>query len=276
MLDKLNEAKRFLISKFGTFPKTVVVMGSGMSSVLSEIEVEAEIGLGDIPHVPGVGVEGHSGRVIVGRLGGSRIAVSQGRIHFYEGHSMATVVFPFRAMGLAGADTFLLTNAAGGLRAEIPPKSLLLISDHLNLMGSNPLHGPNIAELGPRFPDMSYVYDPEIRSLFQDAAKKIGVPLLQGIYVGLQGPAYETPAEVRLYRQLGGDVVGMSTVPEAMALRHMGKRVAGISCVTNSAAGVSNELLTHAEVLENAKQVHSSLARLLKEVIVSLEHTNAK
>lgn len=274
MLDKLNEAKRFLLSRCKDFPKTTVVMGSGMSTVLSDLEVETEIGFNEIPHVPGVTVEGHSGRIKIGRLGKARIAVSQGRLHFYEGHSIQTVVFPFRAMGLAGAETFILTNAAGGMHPEMKPMSLLLIKDHINLTGENPLVGPNIAELGPRFPDMTHIYDLELRATFESAAKRIGLPLSQGVYVGLRGPSYETPAEIRMFRQMGGDVVGMSTVPEAIALRHMGKQVVAISCITNLAAGVTGEILNHNEVLDNAKHAHQGLAKLLKEAILSMEEKN--
>jgi purine-nucleoside phosphorylase len=267
MMEKIKEARDYLLSQCADFPKTVIVMGSGMSSVLSEMPVEKEIAFKDIPNVPSVSVEGHTGKIKIGKIGNQRIAISQGRLHFYEGLPMSTVVLPFRAMALAGADTFILTNAAGGIHPERKPMSLLLIRDHLCLMGTNPLIGPNLPELGPRFPDMTQIYDAELRAIFSRAAKTVGIDLPEGIYVAIHGPSYETPAEIRMYRMLGGDVVGMSTAPEAIALRHMGKRVVGISCITNLAAGIGGEVLTHSEVLENAKHAHSRLGMLLKEAI---------
>ncbi len=267
MLNKLDEAKHFFLSRCTVFPETVIVMGSGMSDVLSDMEVEEEFSFKDIPHVPQVSVQGHKGKIKIGRVGGKRVVVSQGRLHFYEGLPMSTVVLPFRAMALAGAKNFILTNAAGGMHAEMTPPSLVLISDHINLMGTNPLIGPNLEDLGPRFPDLTHLYDPDIRAAFRAAAKKVQVPLREGVYLGIHGPSYETPAEIRMYRQLGADVVGMSTVPEAIALRHMGRRVAGISCVTNLAAGVTGEPMNHQEVLDNAKTAQDSLGRLLTEGI---------
>ncbi|MBY0370658.1 purine-nucleoside phosphorylase [bacterium] len=267
MMDKLNEAKKFLISKAGTFPPVVVVLGSGMSGVLNELDVETEISFQDIPHMHAASVQGHSGKLSIGRLGKNRVAVSRGRLHYYEGLPMPEVVFPQRAMALAGAQTFLLTNAAGGLSPHTKPMSLMLIQDHINLMGTSPLMGPNLEALGPRFPDMSNAYDPKLRALFREVAAAQKIDLSEGVYVGLHGPAYETPTEVRMYRQLGGDAVGMSSVPETIALRHMGRRVAGVSCITNLAAGLAEETLTHEEVLQNAKRAHSSLSALLGGVI---------
>jgi purine-nucleoside phosphorylase len=274
VLSKLNEARDYLISQCPDFPKIVVVMGSGMSSVLSDIVVEKEILFKDIPHVPPVSVEGHTGKIRIGLLGKQRIAVSQGRLHFYEGLSLPTVVLPFRAMAMAGADTFILTNAAGGIHSDWPPSSIMLIRDHLCLMGSNPLIGPNLAELGPRFPDMTEVYSESLRAVFRDSAKRLGVSIYEGVYVAIHGPSYETPAEIRMYRLLGGDAVGMSTAPEAIALRHLGKRVVGISCITNLAAGVGSGTLDHAEVLDNAKQAHGRLNALLQDAIDGIGEMN--
>lgn len=274
MLSKLNEARDFLLSECPDFPKIVVVMGSGMSSVLSGIEVEKEILFKDIPHVPSVSVEGHTGKILVGLLGKQRIAVSQGRLHFYEGLSMPTVVLPFRAMAMAGAETFVLTNAAGGIHPDWPPSSLMLIRDHLCLMGSNPLIGPNLSQLGPRFPDMTEVYSAALRSIFSDSAKRLAIPLYDGVYVAIHGPSYETPAEIRMYRSFGGDAVGMSTAPEAIALRHMGKQVVGISCITNLAAGVGSGTLNHTEVLDSAKQAHGRLNALLQDAISRIGELN--
>jgi purine-nucleoside phosphorylase len=270
VLEKLKAAEAFLRQRCGTFPDTVVVMGSGMAGVLSDLEVETEFSFRDMPHMPGVTVEGHSGTVSVGKLAGKRIAVSRGRIHYYEGHPMQMVVFPFRAMALAGARDFILTNAAGGIQPTMKPSSLLLIRDHLNLMGSNPLFGPNLAELGPRFPDISRLYNPQLREVFRRAAAKLKIDLPEGVYVAVHGPSYETPAEIIMYGKMGGDVVGMSTVPEAIALHHMGKRVVAISCITNLAAGVTGDTMNHQEVLDNAKLAHTNLGNLLREGIASM------
>jgi len=267
VLEKLNEAKKYLLSQCKSFPETVVVLGSGMATVLSEMQVEEEISFDQIPHVPGVTVQGHVGKLKIGKLDDRPIAVLQGRLHYYEGHSIQTVVFPFRAIALAGAKTFVLTNAAGGMNPSLKPASLLLVKDHINAMGVNPLTGPNIEELGPRFPDMTYLYDPEIRRIIQAAAKDLRIDLPQGVYVAIHGPSYETPAEIQMYRQWGGDVVGMSTVPEAIALHHMGRRVAAVSCITNMGAGLTGETMNHQEVLDNAKQTHSSLSALLRASI---------
>lgn len=265
--EKLEAAKSFVNSKVKNFPKFVIVLGSGLANLLNEIEVETEISYREIPHMVLATVEGHVSRLIVGTLGGVRVACMQGRLHFYEGLKMEEVVFPFRVFGLCGADTFLLTNAAGGLHAEMEPGDLVLIKDHVNLMGTNPLVGKNYDSLGTRFPDMTHLYDPHLRELIAEVAKKLKVNLTEGVYFGLHGPSYETPSEIKMYRLLGADVVGMSTVPEAIALHHMGKKVAAISCVTNLAAGVSPKPLEHSEVLETAKKVQAVFCSLIKESI---------
>jgi len=270
-VEKLQEAKDFIDSKVKVFPDFVIVLGSGLATILTELEVEAEISYRDIPHLPQTTVEGHVSRLLVGKLGGVRVACMQGRLHFYEGLKMEEVVFPFRVFGLCGAEVFFLTNAAGGLHPEMKPADLVLIRDHLNLMGTNPLVGKNIDSLGTRFPDMTHIYDPELRKIIFNTAERLKTPLRQGVYVGLHGPSYETPAEIKMYTILGGDVVGMSTVPEAIALHHMGKRVVAVSCVTNLAAGVSPTPLEHAEVLETAKKVQSTFCALVKESVKEME-----
>lgn len=268
MMDRLNAAKRFLVDKTGgKFPNVVVILGSGMSEVLGDLQTEVEIPFHQIPHVPAVSVQGHTGVLSIGKLGAHRVAVSRGRLHFYEGIPMSEVVFPQRAMALAGAQTFLLTNAAGGISGKLKPMSLMLIRDHLNMMGTSPLIGPNLQELGTRFPDMTEAYDAPLRGVFRKVAAELKIDLPEGVYVGLHGPTYETPSEVKMYQMLGGDAVGMSSVPETIALRHMGRRVAGVSCITNLAAGLSSENLTHEEVLQNAKQAHKALSALLRGVI---------
>ncbi len=270
-LEKIQEARNYVSSKVQKFPGFLIVLGSGLATILNELEVETEVSYSDIPHLSQSTVQGHVSRLLVGKLGGVRVACMQGRLHYYEGLKMDDVVFPFRTFALCGAKVFFLTNAAGGLHPEMNPADLVLIQDHLNLMGTNPLIGKNLDELGPRFPDMTHLYDPELREIVLDAAKKLNINLRQGIYVGLHGPSYETPAEIKMYRGLGGDVVGMSTVPEAIALHHMGKRVVAVSCVTNLAAGVGSTPIEHSEVLEIAKKVQVPFCSLVKESIKAME-----
>ena len=265
--ERLIEAKRGLLDRCPNFPKTLVVLGSGLGSFLDDLTIEREISYNEIPHFKSSTVAGHAGRLVIAKHGDHRIACMQGRLHTYEGYSFADVVFPFRTFALAGAEQFLLTNAAGGLNPDFHPGELVLIRDHINLMGSNPLSGPNIEQLGPRFPDMTQVYDVKLNQIILDSALKLKLEMKQGVYVALEGPCYETPSEVKMYRMFGGDMIGMSTVPEALALRHMGKRVAGISCVTNPAAGVSKTPLSHEEVLETANRVRAVFASLLLEVV---------
>ncbi len=261
----LEEAREALKKQVPEFPKYLIVLGSGLSGLLQKIKIEKEVLLSSIPHIRQLTVEGHVARLLIGDLDGTRVACMQGRLHYYEGYPMEDVVFPFRLFGLSGAEVFLLTNAAGGIHPEMKPMDLLLVTDHLNLMGTNPLVGKNPEFLGPRFPDMTRLYDPELRGIFEKTAKKLNFPLRQGVYLALHGPSYETPAEIQMYKGLGADVVGMSTVPEAITLHHMGKRVVAISCITNLAAGVGKDLLVHTEVLENAKKIHSTFGELVSE-----------
>jgi len=271
-LEKLHEARTYIDQKITTFPKFLIVLGSGLANLLNELEVETEIPYQDIPHLSQTTVEGHVSRLVVGKLGRVRVACMQGRLHFYEGLKMEEVVFPFRVFAQAGAQVFFLTNAAGGLHSEMKPGDLVLIQDHINLMGTNPLVGKNMDALGPRFPDMTHLYDPELRSLVLETARGLKTPLREGVYVGLHGPSYETPAEIKMYTRLGGDVVGMSTVPEAIALHHMGRRVVAVSCVTNLAAGVSPTPLEHSEVLETAKKVQGTFCSLVKESVKAMDN----
>ena len=271
LLQRLEEGKAQLLRKCGAFPNIVIVLGSGLSGLNEDLEVEAEIPFHELPNVQKLTVEGHVGRLVIGRLGNTRVACMLGRLHYYEGYSMEEVVFPVRLLAHAGASCFLLTNASGGLHAHLQPPELVLIKDHINLMGTNPLIGKNEEALGPRFPDMSCVYDPIFNRLFLESAKRLGISLKEGVYLALHGPTYETPSEIKMYRLLGGDIVGMSTVPEVIVLRHMSKRVVALSCVTNSAAGVGEKPLVHAEVLENAKKSQRSLSMLIRETVPHLE-----
>ncbi|MCU0235635.1 MAG: purine-nucleoside phosphorylase [Acidobacteria bacterium] len=248
-------------------PKVGVVLGSGLGGFADSVTGAVAIPYGDIPHFKKVSVAGHAGRLLLGKVGGMPVAVLQGRYHYYEGHDIGDVVFPVRVLAKLGIASLLLTNAAGGIGSELRPGDLMIIRDHINLMGLNPLRGRNDERLGPRFPDMSAVYDPEFQDVIAAAQQEIGRTAIRGVYLALSGPSYETPAEIRMLAGLGADAVGMSTVPEAICARHMGVRVAGISCVTNLAAGISKQPLSHQEVTETADRVKSDFIRLLELVI---------
>ncbi len=248
-------------------PGVGVVLGSGLGEFADRIEEQVVIPYGDIPHFKNVSVAGHAGRLVLGKIGGVPVAVLQGRYHYYEGHDISDVVFPVRVLAKLGIAGLLLTNAAGGIGRDLQPGDLMIIRDHINLMGLNPLRGANDERLGPRFPDMSAVYDPEFQDIIAAAQKEIGRTTRRGVYLSLSGPSYETPAEIRMLATLGADAVGMSTVPEAVCARHMGIRVAGISCVTNLAAGISKQPLSHQEVTETADRVKNDFIRLLEIVI---------
>lgn len=270
LIQKLEEAKKELHGFFSPFPKIIIALGSGFSSVTQDLEGETTLPFSRIPHMRQPTVEGHLGHFVVGLLGGVRVGCLQGRLHYYEGYTMEDVVFPFRLLGWAGAEIFVLTNASGGLHTRMKPPELVLIRDHINMTVANPLIGANENALGPRFPDLSRLYDPDMRGIFSKTAEKLGIVLREGVYVGLPGPAYETPSEVKMYRSLGGDIAGMSTVPEAIALGHMGKKVAALSCVTNLAAGVNSKPTTHGEVLENVKKIRPAISRLLTAAIAEV------
>lgn len=253
-----------------------VIAGSGLGSLGDLVEDAVAIPYSDIPHMPVPKVVGHAGKLVCGTLEGEPIAVLSGRSHFYEGYPMSQCVFGARLLGRLGVPGVLLTNAAGGIPPWFAPGTLCRIVDHLNLMGDNPLKGPNIEALGPRFPDMSKVYCPQWGGLLDAAASAAGVALEHGVYAALSGPSYETPAEIRMLRTLGAHCVGMSTVPEAIALRHMGVRVAGISVVTNHAAGVVERLLDHSEVKDVATEVGPRLLRIVRGFVRSLVSSGAK
>lgn len=264
LLTDLDEAVRLLRTQAGPAPELAIVLGSGLGAFADTLESAAVLPYAMIPHWPASAVVGHAGRLAIGQhVSGHRLAVLAGRVHLYEGHPVSSVVFGIRVMARWGVRAVLLTNAAGGINTSFVPGTLMLIDDHINLMGANPLVGPNHDRLGERFPDMSEVYAPSLRDRLLAAAEDAGVALARGTYVGVLGPSYETPAEIRAFRQLGADAVGMSTVPEAIAARHMGMQVAGVSCITNPAAGVTAEPLRHDEVMQVASRVHASFASLL-------------
>lgn len=248
-------------------PSVAVVLGSGLGALAERLHDPVEVPYGDIPSFPRPGVKGHAGRLVVGRLGadGPRIAALAGRVHLYEGHAPARVVHPVRTLWRWGVRAVVFTNAAGGIRRDLAPGDLMLITDHINLTGKNPLEGPADLRLGPRFPDMSAAYEPALGDDLRAAAKAQGVPLREGVYAGLGGPSYETPAEIRMLAVLGGDAVGMSTVHEVIAARHLGLRVAGVSCITNLAAGLSAEPLDHTEVEATAGASREAFIALLSD-----------
>ncbi|MBN8539156.1 MAG: purine-nucleoside phosphorylase [Deltaproteobacteria bacterium] len=252
-------------------PRVAVVLGSGLGSFVNNVEVEAAIPYTDIPGFIPPSVDGHKGRLILGHVKGVPTAVLQGRIHFYEGHSMTTVAHPVRTAALLGCEIVMLTNSAGGLDPSMRPGDFMVIDDHINLMGDNPLKGPNIEEFGPRFPDMTEAYDRKLSGKMDEILKKMETKFYRGVYCGVSGPTYETPAEVRYLQQLGGKAVGMSTVPETIAANHLGLRVCALSCITNLAAGLSQNKLSHEEVTETARAVESKFGQFLVEFISSLE-----
>jgi purine-nucleoside phosphorylase len=268
LLGRLDTAAAAIRGKARQAPVVGLVLGSGLGAFAEGLSDRVVIPYDRIPHFPAPsGIVGHAGELVLGRVGNTPVVVLSGRVHYYEGRAMSEVVFPARVLARLGVRAVILTNAAGGVRLTFRPGDLMVLTDHINGLGANPLVGANEDALGPRFPDMSAVYDARLRSVLKGEARRLRIPLQQGVYVGLQGPSYETPAEIRIWRKLGADAVGMSTVPEAIALRHAGVRVAGISTITNMAAGILKKPLNHAEVLETTKRVGSRFVRLLEAVV---------
>lgn len=268
---RLDEAVATIRERAGeTRSKVGLILGSGLGPFADTFSGSVKIPYSEIPHFPVSGVEGHAGRLVLGKVGGVDCVAMQGRVHYYEGHSLQTITFPARTLVRLGAEVLIVTNAAGGISERLDVGSLMLIRDHLNLIGANPLRGHNDETLGPRFPDLTEAYAPELRALAARAGDAAGVTLADGVYVGLAGPAYETPAEVEMLRRLGGDAVGMSTVPEVIVANHMGAQVLGISCITNMAAGTQGAVLSHADVTETAKRVESTFIALLTGILEEL------
>ena len=270
MYDRVEEAAAVIRQGCGALPDTAVVLGSGLGAYADTLRDAVATPYADLPHWPAAGVVGHDGRLVVGNSAGRRVAALAGRAHLYEGHDLAAVVFATRVMGRLGVKQIILTNAAGGINTALTQGALMVIDDHINLIGSNPLAGPNDARFGQRFPDMTETYSPRLRRIADEAGRAAGIPLAHGVYVAAPGPSYETPAEIRFYRLIGGDAVGMSTVPEAIAARHMGLEVLGISCITNMAAGVQPGPLVHDEVMETAHRVRGSFIALLEGILERL------
>jgi len=268
LYDKASEAAAYVRARAGGgAPEVAVVLGSGLGDFATRLADAVDVAYTDIPHWPASRVIGHAGRLVLGTVGGRRVAALSGRAHFYEGHDMATVTFAVRAMALAGVKTLILTNAAGGINTSFSQGALMLIDDHINLVGTNPLVGPNDERFGARFPDMTQVYSQRLRALAGEVARARGLALEHGVYVALHGPSYETPAEIRYLRIIGSDAVGMSTVPVAIVARQMGVEVLGISCITNMAAGVLPAPLDHAEVMATAQRVKGAFIGLLEGII---------
>ncbi len=265
--ERAVEAATFLRAAIGDPPKVAVVLGSGLGVLADRMTDATVIPYAQIPHFPRATVPGHLGNFLVGSLGGARIAALQGRFHYYEGHDLEAVTFPVRVLKVFGARTLVLTAATGGIHPDFRPGDLVCLSDHLNLIGENPLRGPNDDRLGVRFPDMTRVYSPELREVAKHEANRLGLGLREGVYACLPGPSYETPAEIRMLRALGADVVGMSTVPEAIVARHSGLDVLAFALVTNAAAGITGATITHEEVIEAGRGAGQRLGTLIEAIV---------
>ena len=270
---ELNKAAQFIkqADPGWSSRRLAIVLGSGWGAVVEALmDVEGSLDYGSIPGFPVSTVAGHAGRLVWGRLGGADCYVMQGRFHFYEGYSMQQITLPVRVFALLAVKGVLLTNAAGGINPGFSPGSLMLIEDHLNFMGGHPLKGPNLADFGPRFPDMTAAWDPVLRDLMQASAREAGVTLHSGVYIAVSGPSFETPAEIRAFARLGADAVGMSTVPECLVARHSGLRVVGLSCITNLAAHVGGEPLSHEDVSLAARESEKQVRSLLESAVPRL------
>jgi len=273
LFSKAEAAVNYVRERARVAPRVGIILGSGLGGFASQVKDAVAIAYAEIPHFPQSTVVGHSGKLVLGTIGDVPVAVMQGRVHAYEGYSMDQVTFPARVLGLLGCAKLIVTNAAGGIRADIPPGSLIAISDHINLTGHNAALGPNeerfacIKGAGQRFFDMTTAYSPALRKLARDEAAKQGIALTEGVYIAVLGPSYETPAEIRAFRTLGADMVGMSTVHEVIVARHMGLEVLGISLVTNLAAGVSGDVIHHEEVMDIGRRVEAQFTGLVAALI---------
>jgi purine-nucleoside phosphorylase len=267
---KIEETVASIRERCRQQPVLGLILGSGLGPYADSLRDRTVIPYCEIPHFPSSTVSGHAGNLVLGNAEGIPAVALQGRIHLYEGYSITEVAYPARVLGCLGIRRLLVTNAAGGINPEFRPGDLMLITDHINLMGANPLVGINLEELGPRFPDMSEAYSSALREIAQEGARAKGIPLRRGVYVGLCGPSYETPAEIRMCRTLGADAVGMSTIPEVIVAGHMGIPVLGISCITNMAAGILPQKLTHKEVMDTTDRVKEQFLSLLQEIIPRL------
>jgi len=267
LYERAEHAARIIRARTKLEPRIAIVLGSGLGGFADDFEEAVDIPYEEIPGFMRSTAQGHAGRLVIGKIDTVPVVAMQGRVHYYEGYSLEEVTFPVRTFKVLGVKTLILTNASGGINVELSQGALMVISDHLNLMGDSPLRGPNDERFGPRFPDMSAVYEPELQQLVIEEAKAIGTEVRRGIYCALSGPSYETPAEIHLLRGLGADAVGMSTVPEAIVARHMGLEVLGISCITNMAAGIGDEPISHEDVMATGDRVRDTFAQLLRRVV---------
>ncbi|MFV0506992.1 MAG: purine-nucleoside phosphorylase [Bacteroidales bacterium] len=270
MLDKIKKTANFILNRLDSKPKIGIVLGTGLGGLVNEIDIVEEFPYGDIPNFPISTVKGHAGKLIYGQLGGKYVLAMQGRFHYYEGYSMETIAFPFRVMKEMGIDTLLVSNASGGLNPDYKLGTIMIINDHINMFGTNPLIGKNYDELGPRFPDMSEAYDKKLIAKAKEIASKNKIAVEEGVYLGLTGPTFETPAEYRMVRILGADAVGMSTVPEVIVARHSNMRCFGLSIITD--IGVPSEIveISHEEVQKVAQEAEPKMSSIIKELIQSI------
>jgi len=271
LYERAEKAARLIRARTDADVSVAIVLGSGLGAFADELTDSTSIRYDEIPSFARATVEGHAGRLVIGKTNNVTVAAMQGRFHFYEGYSLEEVTFPIRVLKLLGVRTIILTNAAGSLNTEFTPGSLMVITDHINLLGVNPLVGPNDVRFGPRFPDLTSVYARRLQDLVISEANAIGLDMRRGIYAALSGPSYETPAEIHMVRTLGADAVGMSTVPEAIVARHMNLEVIGISCITNLAAGVSNRPVDHSQVIATGERVRAEFTELLRRVVARLQ-----
>lgn len=263
----VQEAAEYVRARIGETPRIGLILGSGLGGIAEVIEDKHVIPYGEIPHFVCSTAPGHKGQFVAGRFGGKPVICMQGRLHFYEGHALSDIIFPVRVMKQLGVTSLIVTNAAGGINTSFQVGDLMLIEDHINFMGTNPLIGPNDASFGPRFCDMTYTYTPALRQAAQEAAQTLGLTLQKGVYLGCTGPSYETPAEIRAFRTLGADAVGMSTVPEVIAASHCGLQVLAFSLITNMAAGILDQPLTEEEVIDIGNRRGSDLQRLITRIV---------
>jgi len=271
LLQQLKEAETFVLGQTKLRPTVGLILGSGLGAFAKTLTDATAIPYGKIPHFPTSTAIGHSGELVLGKSNGTPVAVMAGRVHYYEGYTLPQVVFPVRVLARLGVKVIVITNAAGSVNVNYKPGELMVITDHINFMGSNPMIGPNEETLGERFFDMTDTYDPKLQEIAEKACWKAGVTVRKGVYIAFTGPSYETPAEIKMSRALGADAVGMSTVPEVIAARHMGLRILGISCITNMAAGVLDKPINHEEVIETGERVRETFAELLRRVIPKLQ-----
>lgn len=267
---KIKEAAHALNERTDRTPDVGLILGSGLGVLAEEVEQSAVVPYGDIPHFPVSTVEGHAGRLVIGSLSGRQVIAMQGRFHYYEGYSQQDVTFPVYVMSALGVKTLFVTNAAGGMNPQFSPGDLMIIRDHLNLTGDNPLIGPNDDELGPRFPDMSQAYAPFLRQLAERTAEEIGIHVQSGVYAGISGPSFMTPEELIMLRKMGADAVGMSTVPEVIVANYLGMDVLGITCITDMAIGEELEPLTHEQVIEVAERTRPTFIHLVTSLLRAL------